>query len=301
MAHLTPAKLNSVADDLALAFELADVADAISMERFRAHDLKIDAKPDLSPVTEADRAIETYVRERIGAERPDHSIIGEEFGVAGDRNASWRWVIDPIDGTRSFVRGNETWATLIALQRDGESVVGVASAPAMRLRFHATLGGGAFLNGRRIHVSKIAEISEALITHTAIRGFVITKQAERLVALAARCWDARGVGNSMSHLGVARGTADIGWTSRANLWDYAALKLIVTEAGGRFTDRSADDPVLGGTGISSNGLLHDLVLEAAGYANSGRALEVDASHEHPQRVRLGGHRLLAWFDISVRT
>jgi histidinol-phosphatase len=256
-----------VTDDLALALELADVADGISMERFRAHDLKIDSKPDLSPVTEADRAIETYARERIGAERPSHAIIGEEFGVVGDQGATWRWVIDPIDGTRSFVRGNETWATLIALQREGKSVVGVASAPAMRLRFHATLGGGAFLNGRRIHVSKIADVSEALITHTAIRGFVITRQADQLVALAGRCWDARGVGNSMSHLAVARGTADIGWTSRANLWDYAALKLVVTEAGGRFTDRSGDDPVLGGTGISSNGLLHDLVLEAAGFAH----------------------------------
>jgi histidinol-phosphatase len=257
-----------VTDDLALALELADVADAISMERFRAHDLKIDAKPDLSPVTEADHAIERHARERIGAERPDHAIIGEEFGVVGDRNATWRWVIDPIDGTRSFVRGNETWATLIALQRDGESVVAVASAPAMRLRFSATRGGGSFLNGRQIHVSKIAEISEALITHTAIRGFVITKQADRLVALAGRCWDARGIGNSMSHLAVARGTADIGWTSRANLWDFAALSLIVTEAGGRFTDRSSDDANLGGTGISSNGLLHDLVLEAAGYPDA---------------------------------
>ena len=260
-----PVSSCAVTDDLALAIELADVADGISMERFRAHDLKIDSKPDLSPVTEADRAIETYARGRIGVAHPDHAIIGEEFGVVGDRGAAWRWVIDPIYGTRSFVRGNETWATLIALQRDGESVVGVASAPAMRLRFHATLGDGAFLNGRRIHVSKISEISEALITHTAILGFVITKQSERLVALAGRCWDARGIGNSMSHLGVARGTADIGWTSRANLWDFAALSLIVTEAGGRFTDRSADDPVLGGTGISSNGLLHDLVLEAAGY------------------------------------
>jgi histidinol-phosphatase len=260
-----PVSSDVVTDDLALALELADVADGISMERFRAHDLKIDAKPDLSPVTEADRAIESYIRERVGAERPEHAIIGEEFGVVGDRDATWRWVIDPIDGTRSFVRGNETWATLIALQRDGETVVGVASAPAMRLRFHATLGGGAFLNGRQIHVSKISEISEALITHTAIRGFVITNQAEKLVALAGRCWDARGLGNSMSHLAVARGTADIGWTSRANLWDYAALKLVVTEAGGRFTDRSGDDPVRGGTGISSNGLLHDVVLEAAGY------------------------------------
>jgi histidinol-phosphatase len=140
----------------------------------------------------------------------------------------------------------------------------------MRLRFHATAGGGSFLNGRRIHVSKISEISEALITHTAIRGFVITKQAERLVALAGRCWDARGIGNSMSHLAVARGTADIGWTSRANLWDFAALALIVMEAGGRFTDRSGDDPKLGGTGISTNGLLHNLVLEAAGYSERGK-------------------------------
>jgi histidinol-phosphatase len=254
-----------VTADLSLALELADVADGISMERFRAHDLKIDAKPDLSPVTEADHAIERYAGERIGTERPDHAILGEEFGLVGDRDATWRWVIDPIDGTRSFVRGNETWATLIALQRDRVSVVAVASAPAMRLRFHATRGGGSFLNGRRIHVSKISDISEALITHTAIRGFVITKQADRLVALAGRCWDARGIGNSMSHLAVARGTADIGWTSRANLWDFAALSLIVTEAGGRFTDRSGDDPKLGGTGISSNGLLHDLVLEAAGY------------------------------------
>ncbi len=261
----TPVSCPLVTDDLTLALELADVADAISMERFRAHDLKIDAKPDLSPVTEADRAIEQHARERIGAERPDHSILGEEFGVVGDRNATWRWVIDPIDGTRSFVRGNETWATLIALQRDGESVVAVASAPAMRLRFSATRGGGSFLNGRQIHVSKISEISEALITHTAIRGFVITKQSDRLVALAGRCWDARGIGNSMSHLAVARGTADIGWTSRANVWDFAALSLIVTEAGGRFTDRSGDDANLGGTGISTNGLLHDLVLEAAGY------------------------------------
>jgi histidinol-phosphatase len=265
VARLPRISCPQVTDDLSLALELADVADGISMERFRAHDLKIDAKPDLSPVTEADHAIERYAGERIGAERPDHAILGEEFGLVGDRDATWRWVIDPIDGTRSFVRGNETWATLIALQRERVSVVAVASAPAMRLRFHATAGGGAFLNGRRIHVSKISEISEALITHTAIRGFVVTKQADRLVALAGRCWDARGIGNSMSHLAVARGTADIGWTSRANLWDFAALALIVTEAGGRFTDRSGDDPKLGGTGISTNGLLHDLVLEAAGY------------------------------------
>jgi histidinol-phosphatase len=254
--------------DLALAVELADEADGISMERFRAHDLKVDTKPDMSPVTEADHAIEQGFRERILRERPGHALIGEEFGSDGAGGAAWRWVIDPIDGTRSFVRGNETWATLIALQREHETQVAVASAPAMRLRFTAMRGAGAYLNGRRIRVSMIKDLGEALITHTSIGGFVRVGLADRLVRLAGRCWDARGVGNSMSHLAVARGSADIGWTSRANLWDFAALSLIVQEAGGQFTDRSGDDAHLGGTGISSNGLLHDLVLDATGFAGT---------------------------------
>jgi histidinol-phosphatase len=253
-------------DDLALAVELADVADRISMDRWRAHDLRIDRKPDMSPVTEVDRSIERVVRERVRRDRPDHSVIGEEFGLQnGDRsNSSWRWVVDPIDGTRSFVRGNETWATLIALQHAGATVAAVASAPALRLRFHAARGQGAFLNGRRIHVSEISSVDEALLTHTSLNGFVRVGLGPQLLKLAGECWDARGLGNSMSHLAVARGTADIGWTARANLWDFAALALIVEEAGGKFTDRSADDPHLGGTGISSNGLLHETVLEAAG-------------------------------------
>jgi histidinol-phosphatase len=251
-------------DDLALAIDMADAADRISMERFRAHDLRVDTKPDLSPVTEADRAIEEGVRQRVLRERQGHAVMGEEFGLDGNAEATWRWIIDPIDGTRSFVRGNETWATLIALQCDGETQLAVASAPALRLRYHATRDGGAFLNGRRIHVSRIKAIEDAFITHTSIPGFVRVGLSDRLVRLAGRCWDARGLGNSMSHLAVARGTADIGWTSRANVWDFAALALIVSEAGGRFTDRSSDHPALGGTGISTNGLLHEEVLAAAG-------------------------------------
>ncbi|MFN2581840.1 MAG: inositol monophosphatase [Candidatus Dormibacteria bacterium] len=251
-------------DDLALAAELADAADRISMDRFRAHDLRVDRKADLTPVTEADHAIERGFRDRLHRERHGIAVIGEEFGADEHAEGSWRWVMDPIDGTRSFVRGMETWATLIALQHDAETHVAIASAPALRLRFHAVRDQGAFLNGRRIHVSEISRVDEALITHTSLPGFARVGLADRLVRLAARCWDARGLGNSMSHLSVARGTADIGWTSRANLWDFAALSLIVQEAGGRFTDRSADDAKLGGTGISSNGLLHDVVLEAAG-------------------------------------
>ncbi len=243
--------------------ELADGADVISMDRWRAHDLRVDSKPDFSPVTEADQAIERQIRERVQRDRPGHSVIGEEYGLH-DAGGEWRWVVDPIDGTRSFVRGNETWASLIALQHGGITLVAVASAPALRLRFHAVRGEGAFMNNHRIHVSEISSVEEALLTHTSLNGFVRVGLGPPLLALAGRCWDARGLGNSMSHLSVARGTADLGWTARANLWDFAALALIVEEAGGCFTDRSGDDPNLGGTGISSNGLLHDVVLEAAG-------------------------------------
>lgn len=251
-------------DDVTLAVELADAADRISMDRWRAHDLHIDRKADLSPVTEADHAVERAMRELVRSKRPGHAVIGEEFGLEEGSGDGWRWVVDPIDGTRSYVRGNETWATLIALQHEGATQVAVASAPAMRLRFHATRGQGAFVNGRRIHVSAIKTVEESLLTHTSLNGFVRVGLGDRLLRLAGRCWDARGFGNSMSHLAVARGSADIGWTARANVWDFAALALIVEEAGGRFTDRSADDASLGGTGISSNGVLHDAVLEAAG-------------------------------------
>jgi histidinol-phosphatase len=253
-----------VEPDVSFALELADLADGISMARFRARDLIVDEKADFSPVTDADRDVEQRLRARIAEAFPDHAVLGEEYGPDAKRGADWQWLIDPIDGTRSYVRGNETWATLIALQREGQTVIAAASAPAMRLRFHATRGSGACLNGRPIHVSGVASLDQAMITHTSIPGFVRVGLADRLVALAGRCWDARGLGNSMSHLAVARGTADIGWTSRANIWDFAALALIVEEAGGRFTDRSRDDPKLGGTGISSNGLLHEVVLKAAG-------------------------------------
>ena len=252
-----------LAEELAFAHRLADIADSISMARFRALDLVVMAKADLSPVTEADRAIEERVRELVGEEREGHRVLGEEFGGDPHDVAGWRWVVDPIDGTRSYARGNETWATLLALQHDGESVVAVASLPAFGSRFAAVRGGGATDNGRPIHVSRIADVGEAMLAHTSVSGFARVGLADDLVMLARRCWDARGMGNSLSHLLVARGTADIGWTSRANVWDYAALKLIVTEAGGRFLDRSMDGP-LGGTGLSTNAVLHDEVLTATG-------------------------------------
>ena len=252
-----------LATELAFAHHLADVADAISMERFRATDLVVTAKPDFSPVTEADHAIERAIRELVAEHRPDHDVVGEELGGDVEAIEGWRWVIDPIDGTRSFVRGYETWGTLIALQLDGDTVVSVASVPAYGQRYTALRGGGASVDGRPLHVSQVARIDEAMIAHTSVSGFARIGRADTLVDVARRCWDARGMGNTLSHLSVARGTADIGWTSRANIWDFAALSLIVEEAGGRFLDRSVDGP-LGGTGLSTNGILHDEVLALTG-------------------------------------
>ncbi|HEX4580204.1 MAG TPA: inositol monophosphatase family protein [Candidatus Dormibacteraeota bacterium] len=253
----------SLDGELALANELADIADAVSMRYFRSLDLVVTTKPDLTPVTQADHEIERALRELLAARRPGHAIVGEEFGGDVGAVSGWRWVIDPIDGTKSFVRGNETWGTLIALQHGGESLVAVASTPSFGHRYAAIRGGGATVDGRPIHVSAVDSIEQSLIAHTSVSGFARAGMEAELVRIARRCWDARGMGNVLSHLAVARGTADIGWTARASVWDYAALSLIVEEAGGRFLDRSGDGP-LGGTGLSTNGLLHERVLALTG-------------------------------------
>ena len=230
------------------------------MRRFRAKDLVVERKPDLTPVTEVDTAIERDLRRRIAEERPDDAVVGEEMADTGA--GSRQWVIDPIDGTKSYARGNETWATLIALEVDGAVQVAVASVPALGQRYEATRGGGARLNGERIEVSAVDDLAAAMLAHTSLSGFVWLGMDDRLSHLAARCWDSRGLGNSMSHLAVARGSADLGWTSRACRWDFAALSLIVEEAGGRFTDRTRDGATIA-PGMSSNGLLHDHLLAAA--------------------------------------
>jgi histidinol-phosphatase len=252
-----------LAGELDLANELADIADAVSMRYFRSLDLVVNTKPDLTPVTQADHEIERSIRDLVATRRPAHRIVGEEFGGDVGAVSGWRWVIDPIDGTKSFVRGNETWGTLIALQHEGTSMVAVASTPAFGHRYAAVRGGGATIDGRSVHVSAVDSIEQAMIAHTSVSGFVRAGMEAELVRIARRCWDARGLGNVLSHLAVARGTADIGWTARAAVWDYAALSLIVEEAGGRFLDRSGDGP-LGGTGLSTNGILHEQVLAFTG-------------------------------------
>ena len=238
--------------DLALALSLADAADAISLGRFRASDLQVETKPDLTPVTEADRAVETALRERLARERQDDGILGEEFGVTGGGRR--RWIVDPIDGTRNYSRGIPVWATLIALEEDGELRLGVVSAPAIGRRWWAERGSGAFANGDPIQVSRVAEVEDAVLC------FALEQP---LPAVAHRCWHPRAYGDFWAHMLVAEGSVDGAIDAvGVSVWDLAAIQPIVEEAGGRFSDREGIARVDGGTAISSNGLIHELLLEA---------------------------------------
>ena len=244
--------------DLAFALELADLADAITLERFLAEDLVVETKPDLSPVTEADRAVEQALRKRIGEERPGHSVVGEEFGA--DQPETARWILDPIDGTKNYLRGVPVWATLIALERGGRVEVGVASAPALHRRWWAARGEGAFVNGRRIRVSGVADLSDAVLSYASLGSWGQHGLGEQFLALARGCWRTRGFGDFWSHMLVAEGAADVATEPEVELWDLAAPQVIVEEAGGRFTDLGGTATPAGGSVVSSNGLLHDRVL-----------------------------------------
>ena len=244
--------------DLSFALELADLADAITTERFQADDLIVETKPDLSPVTEADRAVEQVLRKRIGEERPGHSVVGEEFGA--DDPGGARWILDPIDGTKNYLRGLPVWATLIALERDGRVEVGVVSAPALARRWWAARGEGAFVNGRRIRVSKIADLSDAVLSYASLTSWEQHGLGEQFLTLAKSCWRTRGFGDFWSHMLVAEGAADLAVEPEVELWDLAAPQVIVEEAGGRFTDLGGTPTPAGGSVVSTNGLLHDRVL-----------------------------------------
>jgi histidinol-phosphatase len=253
------------ADDLMLALELADLADEITMARYRAADLEVETKPDMSPVSESDKAAELALRERIASARPADSIIGEEFGGSELASACGRtWVIDPIDGTKSYVRGMDTWTTLIALMVDGEVKVGLISMPALARRWWATRGGGAYADGREIHVSKIDQLGDAQLAWSGIEEWDAIGRFDSLVALGRKCWRTRGVGDAWQYMLVAEGAAEIGTDPEANLWDLAAPSIIVQEAGGRFTALDGTDGPTAGSGLASNGLLHDAALADLG-------------------------------------
>jgi histidinol-phosphatase len=244
--------------DLAFAFALADLADAVTVERFQADDLIVETKPDLSPVTEADRAVEQALRKRIGEERPGHGVVGEEFGA--DRPGTARWILDPIDGTKNYVRGIPVWATLIALEREGRVELGMVSAPALHRRWWAARGQGAFVNGRRIHVSQVAELSDAVLSYASLFSWEEHGLGEQFLTLARGCWRTRAFGDFWSHMLVAEGVVDLAVEPEVELWDLAAPQVIVEEAGGRFTDLGGTPTPAGGSSVSTNGLLHDQVL-----------------------------------------
>jgi histidinol-phosphatase len=253
------------AADLTLAHQLADAADTITMARFRSTDLVVESKPDLTPVTDADRAVENATREVIARERPDDAFLGEEYGVTGD--SARRWVIDPIDGTKNFVRGVPVWATLIALQHDQRSVVGVVSAPALGRRWWAAGGAGAWTGAhldaaRQCRVSSVAALSDASLSYSSLGGWRERGRLPQFIALLDAVWRSRAYGDFWSHVLVAEGAVDASCEPELSLWDLAALQVIVTEAGGRFSDLSGVDRADGGSVVCSNGLLHDAVLAA---------------------------------------
>ena len=248
-------------DDLALALELADAADQLTLGRFLAADLVVEAKPDLTPVSDADRAVESLVRDRLATARPEDAVIGEEYGATG--GGSRRWIIDPIDGTKNFVRGAPVWATLLALQVDEQIVAGVVSAPALGRRWWAARGDGAWttspgVDKRRCTVSSVASLDDAFLSYSSLHAW--PDGGDALVELARRTWRSRAFGDFWSHMLVAEGAVDASFEPEVSLWDLAALQPIVEEAGGRFTDLSGVDRADGGSVLCTNGRLHDELL-----------------------------------------
>jgi histidinol-phosphatase len=263
--------LVSVNADLDLALRLADAADAITMPRFRAFDLRIERKPDRSPVTDADLAAEDALRALIGAERPDDVVAGEERG-GSYADTERAWILDPIDGTKNFSRGFGVWGSLIALTVRGEAVLGVASAPALGRRWWVALGAGAWTSGgpgaapRRIEVSGIRELADAYLSTTDFRLFERQGHGTRYLDLAAACWETRAFGDFWQYCLVAEGVCDVAVDPIANPWDLAAVLPIVTEAGGSFTDLAGAARFDGGDGLASNGRLHAAALAIVGTA-----------------------------------
>ncbi len=258
-------------DDLRFAHVLADAADDITMRRFRALDLAVQAKPDLTPVTDADLATEESLRGVLGRARPRDAVLGEEYGRTGFGQRCW--IIDPIDGTKNYVRGVPVWATLIALMASGEVTVGVVSAPALGRRWWGAKDGGAW-TGRSLtkaaacRVSAVGRLADASLSYSGLASWDRSGQLDSFVGLAKMVWRTRAYGDFWSHVLVAEGAVDISAESEVSLWDLAALQIIIQESGGMFTDLAGNMTPDGGSALCTNGLLHDDVLAVL----SGEAL-----------------------------
>jgi histidinol-phosphatase len=262
------AAFRNLNDDLRLAHLLADDADSITMSRFKALDLHVTAKPDLTPVTDADTAVEEVIRRTLGRARPRDAVHGEEMADTG-----WgprRWVIDPIDGTKNFVRGVPVWATLIALMINDEVAVGVVSAPALGRRWWASLGAGAYvgkslMSASPCRVSDVARIEDASLSYSSIGGWVEAGLGQPFVDLLRTCWRTRAYGDFWSYVLLAEGAVDLACEPELALHDMAACSIVVTEAGGSFTDLAGTPGPNGAGAYASNGRLHaELLTRLAG-------------------------------------
>jgi histidinol-phosphatase len=239
--------------------ELADAADRIAMRYFRKSP-RVDRKPDRTFVTQADTSIEKALRERIEARYPTHGILAEEFG---DRSANQeiRWIIDPIDATHSYLRGVPAFATLIALERAGVLELGVMSAPAMRERWHAVRGAGAWSGKRRLHVSTVERLEDAQVFYASRTAFTVVGKERGFDAVVSTTWRDRGFGDFWGYALVAEGAGEAMFEPELYSWDLAAPLIVIEEAGGRVTDFKGQRTYAGGNALASNGLLHDEILE----------------------------------------
>ncbi|MFF0325716.1 histidinol-phosphatase [Nonomuraea angiospora] len=251
-------------DDLRLAHVMADAADDLTMRRFKAVDLKVDTKPDLTPVSDADRAVEETIRGTLRRARPRDAVVGEEFGKTGWGARSW--IIDPIDGTKNYVRGVPVWATLIALMEYGRVVVGLVSAPALGRRWWAATEGGAWTGksltkASRMQVSSVSTLEDASFSYSSFGGWEKTGKLDNFLDLSRACWRTRAYGDFWSHMMVAEGSVDLSAEPELSPWDMAALTVIVEEAGGKWTDVSGVKGLEGGSLVCTNGILHTEVID----------------------------------------
>ena len=254
-------------DDLRLAHVLADDADSLSQARFKALDLHVMSKPDLTPVSDADQAVEAAIRRTLSRARSRDAVLGEEQGSTG--HSQRRWVIDPIDGTKNFVRGVPVWATLIALVVDDEVMLGVVSAPQLQRRWWASKGNGAWtgrslLKATQCQVSDVRRLEDASLSYSSLSGWDSRGRLDDFMSLSRRCWRTRAYGDFWSYMLVAEGAVDIATEPELELYDMAALDIVVREAGGQFTSLDGTPGPFGGNAVASNGHLHDAALSFLG-------------------------------------
>ena len=279
-------------DDLRLAHLMADDADSLTMDRFKALDLHVVTKPDLSPVTDADTVVENVIRRSLGRARPRDAVVGEEAGASG-----WgprRWVVDPIDGTKNYVRGVPVWATLIGLMVEDKVVAGVVSAPALGRRWWASAGTGAWTgkslsSAQACRVSDVTRLGDASLSYSSLRGWAERGALEAFLGLQRRCWRSRAYGDFWSYMLVAEGAVDIAAEPELALHDMVALEVIVSEAGGRFSDLAGRPGPAGANALATNGRLHDAVLACIGELPA-------AEHDAPDDLGAGG----SMHDLGAR-